>query len=62
MPYITAHAQEMAPEVIDQHIALYVNEFTIELGTEGGRAVETLFRLANLKGLLPETRMPLFAG
>ena len=33
--YIAAHAQEMDPDVQAQHIALYVNEFTRTLGSEG---------------------------
>ncbi len=44
--YVLAHAQEMEPEVVDQHIALYVNEFTADLGEEGHRAVDTLLRRA----------------
>ncbi len=40
--YIKEHAQEMADDVIDSHIALFVNEFSLSLGYEGRRAVETL--------------------
>lgn len=40
--YVRSHAQELAPEVADQHIALYVNEFTVDLGAEGRAAVDTL--------------------
>ncbi|GAA4693506.1 1,4-dihydroxy-6-naphtoate synthase [Phytohabitans rumicis] len=42
--YVLAHAQEMEPDVVDQHIALYVNEFTEELGSEGHKAVDALLR------------------
>ena len=59
--YITCHAQEMAPEVIAQHIALYVNEFTYDLGDEGRKAIETLFEKAAAKGFLPRSTAPLFA-
>lgn len=45
-PYISAHAQEMSAEVQAQHIALYVNDFTRDLGAEGRQAVETLHRYA----------------
>lgn len=44
--YVLAHSQELAPEVVDAHIALYVNEFTRDLGTEGRRAVDELLRRA----------------
>ncbi len=37
--YIAGNAQEMEPEVIKSHIALYVNEFSRDLGAEGERAV-----------------------
>ncbi len=44
--YVLAHSQELAPDVVDAHIALYVNEFTRDLGDEGRRAVETLLQRA----------------
>jgi 1,4-dihydroxy-6-naphthoate synthase len=40
--YVMTHAQEMDPAVADQHIALYVNEFTENLGDEGHEAVRAL--------------------
>src|SRR5207237_9256623 len=40
--YVAEHAQEMDPDVQARHIALYVNEFTRDLGDEGYRAVERL--------------------
>jgi len=40
--YVLAHSQELAPDVVDAHIALYVNEFTRDLGDEGRRAVREL--------------------
>lgn len=51
--YVLAHAQEMEPEVVDQHIALYVNEFTESLGVEGYRAIDTLLGRAAAQGLTP---------
>jgi 1,4-dihydroxy-6-naphthoate synthase len=52
-PYVLQHAQELATDVVDQHIELYVNSFTAELGGEGHAAVrELLGRSADL-GLLP---------
>lgn len=46
--YVLAHSQELAPEVVDAHIALYVNEFTRDLGDEGRRAVEALLARARV--------------
>jgi 1,4-dihydroxy-6-naphthoate synthase len=42
--YVLAHAQEMEPDVVDRHIGLYVNEFTLDLGVEGRAAVDALLR------------------
>ncbi len=50
--YITCHAQEMEPSVMRQHIDLYVNEYSIELGETGRRAIQTLFEKAVAAGLL----------
>lgn len=40
--YVKSLAQEMGDNVIDQHIRLYVNEFTISLGEKGRAAVKKL--------------------
>lgn len=48
MPFVREHAQEMDEVVMRKHIDLYVNEFTLNLGKEGNRAVEALLRHANL--------------
>lgn len=51
--YVLRHAQELAPEVVEAHIALYVNEFTADLGVDGHAAVDTLLRRAAAAGLTP---------
>ncbi|MCX4747332.1 1,4-dihydroxy-6-naphthoate synthase [Kitasatospora sp. NBC_01287] len=51
--YVLAHAQEMDPAVADQHIGLYVNEFTADLGPEGYAAVRGLLDRAAEQGLVP---------
>ena len=40
--FVKRHAQELEDEVIDKHISLFVNDFTVSLGDEGRRAVERL--------------------
>ncbi len=40
--YVKEHAQEMDEGVMRQHIDLYVNNYSLSLGTEGERAVQTL--------------------
>ena len=41
--YVQYHAQVMAKEVVDAHINLYVNNYSISLGEKGRRAVEMVF-------------------
>jgi 1,4-dihydroxy-6-naphthoate synthase len=43
-PYVKEHAQEMNETVMRQHIQLYVNDHTLDLGKEGKRAVDEFFR------------------
>jgi len=40
--YVAEHADEMSPEVQRAHIALYVNDFTRDLGVEGLEAFDAL--------------------
>jgi 1,4-dihydroxy-6-naphthoate synthase len=54
--WVRCHAQEMDEAVMRQHIALYVNDFSLGLGDEGRRAVERL--LAIHRGLHPELPAP----
>ena len=49
--YVRAHSQEMDPEVCNAHIALYVNDFTVDYGPEGERAVRQLLEAAEGFGL-----------
>ena len=51
--FVAAHADEMDPAVQQQHIALYVNEFTRDLGEEGYGAIEELLGRAHAAGLVP---------
>ncbi len=40
--YVRSHAQELSDEVCDRHIALYVNELSLDVGEEGFRAIARL--------------------
>ncbi len=62
LPFVRAHAQAMSEEVMYKHIDLYVNDFTIDLGTEGRRAVEVLFDRATASGVAPRISEPLFVS
>lgn len=54
LPYVRAHAQEMDEAVMFQHIGLYVNEYTRDLGPRGRAAVQLLFDMARQKGVMPD--------
>ncbi len=53
MPYVREHAAEMSEDVMRRHIALYVNEYTDDIGSEGERAVRELFKRAHAAQLIP---------
>ncbi|MBC2715614.1 MAG: 1,4-dihydroxy-6-naphthoate synthase [Desulfobacteraceae bacterium] len=59
--YVKTHAQELSDDVVFQHINLYVNEFSLDIGREGESAIETLFAKARERGILPKTDKSLFA-
>jgi 1,4-dihydroxy-6-naphthoate synthase len=61
LPFVRANAQEMSDEVMYQHIDLYVNEFSVDLGQEGRRAVEVLFQRARDAGVIPDVSEALFS-
>ena len=60
LPYVRAHAQEMSEQVMYQHIDLYVNEYSVDLGDEGRRAVQVLFDRARRAGVVPAVQSDLF--
>ena len=58
--YIAYHAQEMDPAVQQQHIDLYVNEFSVTLGVDGKKAIMTLFNEGFKSGIIPQVSEPIF--
>jgi 1,4-dihydroxy-6-naphthoate synthase len=60
LEYIRSHAQEMSEEVMYKHIDLYVNQFSVDLGAEGKKAVKLLFDTALEKGIIPKIGENLF--
>ena len=45
--FVRAHAQSMEERIMKQHIDLYVNDYTLSLGTAGKMAVRTLYEVHN---------------
>ena len=50
--FVKSHAQEMDDSVIDEHINLYVNDFTIDLGEKGLSAIKKLEDMALRRNLI----------
>ena len=42
MPYVRQYAQEMDDHVMMDHINLYVNDYSIDMGDLGIRAIQAL--------------------
>jgi 1,4-dihydroxy-6-naphthoate synthase len=49
--YIKSHSRELQDDVIAKHIELYVNEYSLDLGSEGMAAVEALLQRAEQRGI-----------
>ncbi|WP_102126914.1 1,4-dihydroxy-6-naphthoate synthase [Deinococcus planocerae] len=60
MEYIRRHALEMSDDVMRAHIDLYVNDFSLDVGEEGERAVRELHRRAVEVGAVRPSSLPLF--
>jgi 1,4-dihydroxy-6-naphthoate synthase len=51
--FVSGNAREMDSTVMNKHIKLFVNEYTINLGDKGREAIHMLFRIASEKGVIP---------
>jgi len=49
--FVKQYSQELDDEVIDQHIGLYVNDFSLDVGEEGQKAIAELFARAEQAGI-----------
>lgn len=58
--FIRQHAQEMDEEVMYKHIELYVNKYSVDLGVEGKKAIDTLFAMAMDKQIIPLASQALY--
>jgi len=59
LDYVRMHAQEMDPKVMKQHIELYVNQYSVDLGEEGRSAITTLFDKAVALKIFERPESPL---
>jgi len=58
--YMQCNAQEMSKEVMMQHVELYVNKYSIDLGDQGKDAITQMFNLAQEKEIIPKINNSLF--
>ncbi len=58
--FVRKHSQEMSEEVMYKHIELYVNKYSLNLGEEGRKAVQTLFDKAYRLQLIPNASENIF--
>jgi len=58
--YVRAHAQEMDERVMQAHIDLYVNDYTLDYGRDGEAAIADLLGRAEAAGIVPVADLPLF--
>ena len=58
--FVREHAQSLEQSVCQQHIRLYVNEFSTGLNQTGRNAVSSLFTLGKESNLLPVCFEPVF--
>lgn len=62
LPYTKMHAQAMDEKVIQQHINLYVNNYSLHLGEQGKNAIQLLFDTAREINAIPAITEPLFVS
>jgi 1,4-dihydroxy-6-naphthoate synthase len=61
LPTMRRYAQEFDDRVLMQHVALYVNAWTLDLGVEGARALDELSARAASIGLGTGRRLRIFS-
>jgi 1,4-dihydroxy-6-naphthoate synthase len=58
--FVKKYARELDDEVIQKHIALYVNDFSVSLGTLGKDAIKNLYQQAFQKGIIAKLPRNIF--
>ena len=58
--FVKQHAQEMDAEVMQKHINLYVNEYSLSLGEKGKAAIQYMYAFSVEKQLITATEKNLF--
>ncbi len=58
--YVKKYSQELDDKVIESHIELYVNQFSVDIGEEGERAIRSLYRIAEEREVISNMRSDIF--
>lgn len=58
--FVKENASDMDSNVMNNHIKLYVNSFSLELGKDGKRAINELYRIAGERGIIPDLPEQIF--
>jgi len=58
--FVRRNAQEMDSAVMNKHIKMFVNKFTLNLGNEGKKAITELLRFSAERGIVPELPARIF--
>jgi 1,4-dihydroxy-6-naphthoate synthase len=58
--FVAGNAKEMDSTVMNKHIKLFVNDFSINLGSKGKEAIKELYRIALEKKIIPELPEKIF--
>ncbi len=58
--YIKQHARELDEDVIENHIKLYVNNYSFDLGKDGRETVRFFLQKARQEAFLPESEENIF--
>lgn len=58
--FVAGNAREMDSTIMNNHIKLFVNEFTLNLGTRGRESIVELFRIAGGKKVIPNLPEKIF--
>jgi 1,4-dihydroxy-6-naphthoate synthase len=58
--FVTQNARELESQVLSNHIKLFVNSFTDNLGPEGKQAIKKLLEIARERDLIPELPEKIF--
>lgn len=58
--YVKCYSQEIADDIVQKHIKLYVNSFSVNMGVKGHEAILFLFKKGMEAGILPPISHEIF--